>query len=412
MPVGDPHARPPERVVSGDVGHRRLARVAGVRRDDAVPRGRVRAREQAGEPPQRGGQQVPARLREQRALAVVRADQQWDGVRRAGRESVEWVHREELAVNDRGEAEHTGGRLVRPLVEQGPGGDERVGRRPEQGVDGVLLVHAEQADQLSGPARGPIGGVGGGRCRALRDHPVEQPARGGYGQQGRHRDSTGRLAEDRDVAGVAPEGRDVVAHPLQRRDLVADAQVGVERPLRRRVAGDVGESQRAETIVERDVDQVAGPGERVPGVPRHRRRAHAERSAVDPHHHGARRAGCGGCHDVDRQAVLVHRGAPARADQVDERALLRWHRAERRRVAHPDPRFRRPGRPEPPLPRRRRRVRDPAPCAQVVAHRDAAHHAGGGPNLQIARHADDPRRSGSASRCRANAFHRVFGEPR
>ena len=285
------------------------------------------------------------------------------------------VHRQELAVDDRREAQHTGRRLVRPLVEQGARGDELVGRRLEQGVDGVLLLRAEQPDQLRGPAGRALARVRRGGRRALGDRPVEQAAGGGYRHQRRHRDAARRLAEDRHVAGVAAERGDVVAHPLQRRDLVAEAEVGVERPLGRGVAGDVGEPERAEPVVERDVDDVAGAGERVPGVPRHGRRPHAERAAVDPHHHRPRRAGRRRRDHVDRQAVFAHRGAAARAEQVEPAALLRRHRAERGRVAHARPRLRRPGRPEPPLPRRRRRVRDAAPHAQVVADRDAAHHA-------------------------------------
>ena len=232
--------------------------------------------------------------------------------------------------------------------------------------NGVLLLRAEQPDQLRGPPGRALAGVRRGGRRALGDRPVEQAAGSGYRHQRRHRDAARRLAEDRHVAGVAAERGDVVAHPLQRRDLVAEAEVRVERPLGGGIAGDVGEAERAEPVVERDVDDVAGAGERVPGVPRHGRRPDAERAAVDPHHHGPRRAGRRRRDHVDRQAVFAHRGAAARAEQVEPATLLRRHRAERGRVAHSRPRLRWPGRPEPPLPRRRRRVRDAAPHAQVT----------------------------------------------
>ena len=112
-----------------------------------------------------------------------------------------------------------------------PAATSSVGRRPEQRVDGVLLLRAEQPDQLRGPAGRALAGVRRGGRGALGDRPVEQAARSGYRHQRRHRDAARRLAEDRHVAGVAAERGDVVAHPLQRRDLVAEAEVGVERPL-------------------------------------------------------------------------------------------------------------------------------------------------------------------------------------
>ena len=315
-------------------------------------------------------------------------------MRRAGRRSVDGVHRQELAVDDRCEAQHTGRRLVRPLIEQGPRGDQLVRRRVEQSGYGVLLLRAEQPDQLRGPPGGALARVRRGGRRALGDRPVEQAAGSGYRHQRRHRDAARRLAEDRHVAGVAAERGDVVAHPLQRRNLVAEAEVRVERPLGGGIAGDVGEAERAEPVVERDVDDVAGADERVPGVPRHGRGSDAERTAVDPHQHGPRRAGRRRRDHVGRQAVFAHRGAAARAEQVEPATLLRRHRAERGRVAHSRPRLRWPGRPEPPLPRRRRRVRDAAPHAQVTvpagtvpagtADGDTADHAGGRAHLEIA----------------------------
>ena len=74
-----------------------------------------------------------------------------------------------------------------------------------------------------------------------------------------NRHATGRFAGHRDLAGIAAEVGDVVAHPAQRRLLVG--QPVIAHLARRTQCRMRQEAERAETVVERDDDDVAPTGQ-------------------------------------------------------------------------------------------------------------------------------------------------------
>jgi hypothetical protein len=257
------------------------------------------------------------------------------------------------------------------------GREQAIDRHVGEGVG----RHAELADH---PAR-HLGGVGAGRraqarCAALEDHAMEQPARGGHGEQHADRDRAGGFAHHGDLARIAAERGDVVPHPAQRRDLIE--QQAVARVMAGREVAEVEQARQAEPVVDRDGDD-ALLGERHAVIQRRRARAHDERAAVDPHHDRVR-AGAGGREHVEVQAVLA--GLDLVGDAAHHRdpriARLGGDRAEVRGVADAGPRRGRRGRPEPERADRRRRERDPLPHRDVAVAL-AAHLAMGGLDDQI-----------------------------
>ena len=184
----------------------------------------------------------------------------------------------------------------------------------------------------------------------------------------------------RHPAGVAAERADVAAHPPQRRDLIAQSEVRLDPAPRGGVAGEVEVAERAEPVVEADVDDLAGADEVAPLSAEVPRGPGAVTAAVDEHHDRQRRPvrrfrGRGD--DVDGQAVLP--GGHVRGD-TGELALVRLHRdlAERRGVAESLPGNDSRRRPEAQPTDRRRCIRNAAPrdgAAFTDAADDPTRHA-------------------------------------
>ena len=108
------------------------------------------------------------------------------------------------------------------------------------------------------------------------------------------------LAEQRHPRRVAAELADVLLHPAKRDLLIQQSVVAGER----RPAGE--ETERAESIVERDHDDRTGRSEIRAVVDRRRATAVEKRATGEEDHHGKACADVRRPH-VDRQAVLVDR---------------------------------------------------------------------------------------------------------
>jgi len=293
-------------------------------------------------------------------------------VREPVAERVERAVRQELAV-DHGRQRDRARVLVRGAdgeLGRRVGQAHRVGRaQHRRGILGRLAVEVVVVDQpredphvLRRPALRDLRRVDRVGGRALRDRPCEEPLGSGHREQGRHRVAARRLPEERDAVGVAAEGPDVPPHPLERGDLVAQSQVHLERMPRPRVRPEVEPAERAEPVVDPDVDDavlsrhplalsgILGGG------------AHAVRPAVDEHHDRARGdavVDIGRGH-VQAQAVLAAHEVLRRAEELPPPVLGR-DRPEGGGVEDSVPR-RGPHRgPEPQVAGRRGGVRDAAP---------------------------------------------------
>ncbi len=160
------------------------------------------------------------------------------------------AHGLERVVGQRVAVDHGGERSARALCLQQLG--DLDGAQPV----GIGVGDAESLEVLGGDRRCEVGGaepVGGA---ALGDRLVEQDVRGGHGEQCRHGDAAGGLAEDRDVARVAAEALDVVVDPLQRGDLVQLADVGGRTPGIAAVPAEIEVPERSDAVVDRHHDDV------------------------------------------------------------------------------------------------------------------------------------------------------------
>ena len=247
------------------------------------------------------------------------------------------------------------------LLELGLGGEDVRHRGRLQGLRVVRLdaeqfaEHAPALDRLR-VVDAVMSGAG------LRDGLVEEAGRLGRAHQRGDGHAAGGLAEDGDVGGVAAEAGDVVAHPAQGGDLVAHAEVGLFQ------RGQVKESERAESVVDGDDDDIAALGEHravveassLPG-------ADGEGAAVDPDHDRTGGVVCGGRPDVEEEAVLglLLRGA---AHQGIERLVgnLGGDWAEGLAVEHVVPAGMRSGDAEAQIADRRGGVGDASVDAEVV----------------------------------------------
>ena len=203
--------------------------------------------------------------------------------------------------------------------------------------------------------------------------------RRGHGEQCRHGDAAGGLAEDRDVARVAAEALDVVVDPLQRGDLVQLADVGGRTPGIAAVPAEIEVPERSDAVVDRHHDDVAAFGQRAAVVRGLRSRSVAEPAAVDPEQH---RSPC----TVQRRRVHVERQAvlalgDRRPETGRDERVLRGGVAELDRVARAGPRVERLGCGEATVADRRLGERH-AEEGEVVAALESAQGAergGGGP---------------------------------
>ena len=238
MEVGDAGARVPESVVAAEVGGRSPSGQAGI---GVVhrPHGRERARagEHRTDPRRRPRQDVDAAA-EDRALAIVRADDERHAVRatRRGmpasgsgarsprrRRARGRTHRGRhpgCALQRHGCRDEVVHRSVATTAAAGFGGCRlrRRLRRPRvPRVPRARRRASQNADVLLGPSRGHPGRVDRVRRRALRDRPREEPARRRRRHECGHGVAAGRLAEHRHVLGIPAETADVVPHPPQQR---------------------------------------------------------------------------------------------------------------------------------------------------------------------------------------------------
>ncbi len=129
VPLADLHRREPEREVAGEVGGRSSLGQPGILALDGLARLLPRVREDRPDARLRRRQDADA-PREERPLAVVRADDERDPVRGPVAERVERPLRQELAVDDRREADGSRVLVGSPQREQGGrlGQQRRVGR--------------------------------------------------------------------------------------------------------------------------------------------------------------------------------------------------------------------------------------------------------------------------------------------
>ena len=318
----------------------------GTRRGPGPARPGPVAREQPGDPRRRRRQQVPARLGEQRALAVVRADQQRDGVRGAGRGGVERVHRR--GTRRRRPARTAPRASPRSSTRRAgcPPGQRRLGDAPSRASPPASFSSTPSNPRTS--CRGPHPAA----ARACRRRPAplcaiarwNRPLRGGHAEQRRHLIAPADSPKIVTLPGSPPK-----AAMLSRTHSSAATWSSMpELPTRaaagRRRSRVSQEAERAEAVV--DVTTTTSPRarERVPVVPGRGRDADANAAAVDPHHHRARRRR----RWPARLTLRLRQSSPmpgpaARAEQAEPDPLLGRHRPERRRVAHPRPRLRRPG---------------------------------------------------------------------
>jgi len=156
---------------------------------------------------------------------------------------------------------------------------------------------------------------------------VEQPFGARGRQQRGDQTAAGRLAEHGDPIGITAERVDVALNPAQGQQDVLQREVAVERHVGRAERREVEEPERADAVVHRHHDDVAGANERRPVVDRLTRRAERVGTAVQPHHDRqrciriARRAP-----DVEEEAVLILGGIGAEVECRVE--LLRGDGAE------------------------------------------------------------------------------------
>lgn len=154
---------------------------------------------------------------------------------------------------------------------------------------------------------GGTGAAVDARCgRRLGDGTVEQPLGRGGGEQRRHEAAAGRLAEHGDPARVSLKNAMLSCTQGSARSTSFRARLRSNPPCGQEPR-QVDEAEGAEPVVDRHDDDVAGVHERgrveegLAGCPE------GVRTAVDPHHDGARGV-VGGREHVQREAVFAHRG--------------------------------------------------------------------------------------------------------
>ena len=116
---------------------------------------------------------------------------------------------------------------------------------------------------------------------------AKSPSASGECQQRDDGMRAGAFAEHRHIVRVAAEHRDVVFDPAQRQDQIAQKQVAVEGDVRRRQRRQIQTTQRAEAVVDRDID-TAALGQARPVVDRCGRAAHDVSATVHEDHDGQR----------------------------------------------------------------------------------------------------------------------------
>ncbi len=285
---------------------------------------------------------------------------------------------QDVPVDHGREGDGAGNGVRGALPHDGRCSHEKGGRRAEEelrgrsrGVAGHL---AQDRDVVRTPLARERARVHGLRRRALRDRAGEEALRRGNREKGGHRIAARGLAEDRDVVRVAAEPGDVLAHPGERCDLVAEAEVGLERALRRGELGEVEIAEGAEPVVEVHEDDLALAHQGLAEVRDLARRPRRVRAAVDEDHHGPSGAGLARGDHVQGEAVLRHRDSRETGDLMGDGT-------EGRGIPNAVPGLHRLRRPQTQVAGGRRRIGNRAPVVQAV-ELDAADAAAGDVDLE------------------------------
>ncbi len=232
--------RIPEGVVAAEVRGGTSGRQPGILGLDGLPRLLLRFGEDGPDARRRSGEDVQP-TGEQRALAIVRSDDQRNRMRPPVFEGIQRSFGQEVPVDHGAEADRARSMVGRSQLHsrRGPhemldvGGEEQFGRFfPARAVGArVVDLLAEQLEVLLRPLRGQLCGIHGVRRRALGDCAREEAPSTRNRHEGGHRVAAGRLPEEGDIARVAPESADIGAHPLERGHLIPQAEIVLESAL-------------------------------------------------------------------------------------------------------------------------------------------------------------------------------------
>ena len=179
--------------------------------------------------------------REKRALTIIGADDEWNGMGTSRLEGIEGPFRQELAIDDRTQCDGAGVPIRgQQLHSRGCGDDVVDARRRQEPASfigrraiGARIVCdlAEQLDELACPLCGHVAGIDRVGRRTLRDRPGEKPCGRGNGHESCHRISASRLSKERDIRCVSPEIADIVPNPLECRQDVAEPEIAFHGPF-------------------------------------------------------------------------------------------------------------------------------------------------------------------------------------
>ena len=151
-------------------------------------------------------------------------------------------------------------------------------------------AHAKPLQELMGLPRTQLTPGYQRQRGALGDGPTEQSARGGAGEQRKHRRGAGRLAERGHSIGVAPEGGDVLLDPAQCRHLVSQCEIVVE-PVAK--VAEFETAEHADPVGDVDHHHVSVRGQPRPVVELELACPVYECATGNPHHHRQRTTGVG-----------------------------------------------------------------------------------------------------------------------
>jgi len=145
------------------------------------------------------------------------------------------------------------------------------------------------------------------RRPAFNHRAVEQPLRGGHGQQRAYFGTAAGLAEDGDIVRIAAEPGNVIAHPFERLDDVQHPDIAGVGVLRAADSRQVQIAEDVEPVIDRHDHDVVACGQIGAVINRKAARAGGKAAAMQPEHHRAFVSGAEARGpDVQVQTILAH----------------------------------------------------------------------------------------------------------